>query len=223
MRLAKRRSISVVAAIGADDRPASRELYRQALQDAFRSPGSARLRANGGQAMTTESQRSMRYPRLRCRHWPAASVPDSASVWSIWLWQHGYLLYWAIAAALPCLSPTSIQVRLLGRRTPVSRTQTYDASTTDQTETDATRPGRRAKRSLDARADHRLLGNTRPRTKRRRGRCSSDSIPSATVASTPAPGRSDPLWKFTPPEALGHHRTCQPAYAHVRHRERALW
>lgn len=120
---------------------------------------------------------------------------------SIWLWQQGYLIYWAAAACLVILGTYVFQRRLFPVEAP-SRGQEPSQDTVDTAElgkqlgwspleeqamADVEAQARNidldALDSWDALLD---LGQTTIET----------------VANRLHPGRSNPVWQFTPPEAL---------------------
>ncbi len=123
---------------------------------------------------------------------------------SVWLWQNGYLLHWAIAACLAVLVAYIIQHRLLGRTESSNKASDADAeASSGDAQEDAADPRwtpreeEAWKRVLAiasaASPDH--LDSSDAALK-----LGLDTIRS--VASTVHPKERDPLWKFTIPEAL---------------------
>lgn len=120
---------------------------------------------------------------------------------SVWLWQHGYLLHWAIATCITVGAAYLIQLRLLGQhraREPASAPQA-----TASTEDEATDPSWTPR---EVEAWQRVLAmaaKTTPDHLTSRDaalQLGLDTI--RTVAETLHPEERDPLWKFTVPEAL---------------------
>lgn len=154
--------------------------------------------------MKNESRRSMLYLRLAILG-IGLLLPSLTLIpfGSIWLWQHGYLLHWAIGACAAVLIAYVIQFRLLGRTTPAKPDAKPDASMTEETEGDAPDP---AWTPREAEAWKRVLAIASSATP--------DHVQSSdealklgldtirSVASTVHPEEKDPLWKFTIPEAL---------------------
>lgn len=117
---------------------------------------------------------------------------------SIWLWQHGYLIYWAAAACLVVLATYLIERRI------------FPAAAPARSEPDANDTAELGKQlgwsplEEQAMADVESLART----------VDLDTLGSwdallglgqktiGTVANRLHPGRSDPVWQFTPPEAL---------------------
>ncbi|NJO23111.1 MAG: gamma-glutamylcyclotransferase [Sphingomonadales bacterium] len=137
------------------------------------------------------------------RHRPAPAVAHADTLGSVWLWQHGYLLHWAIAACLAVLTAYLIQLRLLGGATPTKPDAKAEASLPDDAETDAPDP---VWTSREMQAWKRVLAIASSATPDHiQGsdealKLGLDTI--RAVASTVHPEERDPLWKFTIPEAL---------------------
>lgn len=120
---------------------------------------------------------------------------------SIWLWQQGYLIYWAAAACLVIFATYLFQRRIFPARAP-SAAQAASASGDDTGELAKTMGWSPLEEQamadveallrgldLDTLGDWDALFDLGHRT-------------IDTVARRLHPGRSDPLWQFTPPEAL---------------------
>jgi predicted GTPase len=154
--------------------------------------------------MKGESSRSMLYLRFAILG-VGLLLPSLTLIpfGSIWLWQHGYLLYWAVAACLMVLAAYVVQFRLLGRATPAKPDATVEASAPPDAETDTPDAGWTPR---EAEAWKRVLAIASTVTP--------DHVESSdeamklgldtirAVASTVHPEERDPLWKFTVPEAL---------------------
>jgi predicted GTPase len=154
--------------------------------------------------MKNESRRSMLYLRLAILS-AGLLLPSLTLIpfGSIWLWQHGYLLHWAIATCLTVLIAYIIQFRLLGRATPPKPDTRIDAIAPEEMETDAPDP---AWTPREAEAWKRVLAIASQATP--------DHVQSSDEAlklgldtiragaSAVHPEERDPLWKFTIPEAL---------------------
>jgi predicted GTPase len=120
---------------------------------------------------------------------------------SIWLWQQGYLIYWAAAACLVILATYFFQRRIFPSRAPDIPQPDSDgfADTAELAnklgwsplEEQAMADVEQLIRNLDLEtlSDWNALLDLGHKT-------------IDTVASRLHPGRSDPVWQFTPPEAL---------------------
>lgn len=120
---------------------------------------------------------------------------------SIWLWQHGYLIYWAAAACLIIVATYFFQRRLLPALPPTQAEQASDGALDsaelgkqlgwspleEQAMTDVEALARNV--DLDAIGSWDALLDLGGKT-------------IETVANRLHPGRTDPIWQFTPPEAL---------------------
>jgi predicted GTPase len=115
---------------------------------------------------------------------------------SLWLWQNGYIFYWAIGACLVTLAAYAVQRWLL-------RDAVTGVSEADR-KMEGPEPGwtAREKAAWDAVSDVVATLNPNELTSR-------DAIFALgtrtidAVARQMHPGESDPVWKFTVPEALG--------------------
>lgn len=154
--------------------------------------------------MKNESRRSMLYLRLAILG-VGLLLPSLTLIpfGSIWLWQHGYLLHWAVAACVTVLIAYVIQFRLLGRATPARPDMRIDAVAPEDMETEAPDP---AWTPREAEAWKRVLAIASQATpdhvqnSEEALKLGLDTI--RAVASTVHPEERDPLWKFTIPEAL---------------------
>ena len=121
---------------------------------------------------------------------------------SIWLWQNGYLVYWAGGTLVAVTAAYFVQQRLFPDKAALDCAQASGADTEDSA-TDSHRLGWSPLeeqswtdvKALARRADPAELG--RPDRLIRLGL---DAI--ETVARRLHPDRKDPLWQFTPPEAF---------------------
>lgn len=120
---------------------------------------------------------------------------------SIWLWQNGYLLYWTGFALAAVLAVYLAQRRLLPKAPEIAE----EPPATAAAEEAATRPDPgwsplEEQAWMDVQA---LASRTDPARITTTGgllKLGQDAI--ETVAKRLHPGRSDPLWQFTTPEAL---------------------
>ncbi len=120
---------------------------------------------------------------------------------SIWLWQHGYLIYWAAAACLIIFATYALQRWIFPSRAPDLPQPSSDSGAgvgelatqlgwsplEEQAMADVEQLLRDL--NLDALTDWDALIDLGHKT-------------IETVASRLHPGRADPVWQFTPPEAL---------------------
>ena len=121
---------------------------------------------------------------------------------SIWLWQQGYLIYWAAAACLIMLATLLLPAPPLPGRSARTREERL------------ARRHRTAPSSASNSAGRRSKSRRWPTLKRMARNIDLDALDSwdalldlgqktiETVANRLHPGRSDPVWQFTPPEAL---------------------
>jgi predicted GTPase len=154
--------------------------------------------------MKNESSRSMLYLRLAILG-VGLLLPSLTLIpfGSIWLWQHGYLLYWAVAACLMVLAAYVVQFRLLGRATPAKPDVAAEASAPPDAETDAPDAGwtpREAEAWKHVLAIASTVTPDHVESSDEAMKLGLDTI--RAVASTVHPEERDPLWKFTVPEAL---------------------
>jgi predicted GTPase len=119
---------------------------------------------------------------------------------SIWLWQQGLLLYWAAAACLIIVATYLIQRRIFPARAPAAVAAEPDPAATETLGRELGWSPLEEQAMLDVETlirnlDLDTLGDW-------------DAIQALgqktieTVANRLHPGRADPMWQFTPPEAL---------------------
>jgi predicted GTPase len=121
---------------------------------------------------------------------------------SIWLWQHGYLLYWAIGTCLTVAATYAVQMRLLGQ-TPASDAPTPAQGAAAEIEDDKGDPSWTPAEAQAWRKVLQLAARVSPEQISSREaaiQLGLDTIRS--VAETLHPQEREPLWKFTVPEAL---------------------
>jgi hypothetical protein len=118
---------------------------------------------------------------------------------SIWLWQHGYLLYWTGFALAAVIAVYLIQRRLLPAPSPTRANHASSLTESDLPTTLGWSPieeqAWRDVQALAARADPMGISSTDGLLK-----LGQEAI--EVVARRLHPGRTDPLWQFTTPEAL---------------------
>jgi len=114
---------------------------------------------------------------------------------SLWLWQHGYVLYWAIAACVVTLSSYAIERWIL--RDAVKRSRPpVDPQ-------DAPDPLWNARETAAWAAVLHIIETLQPNTIDNRDAVLALGTRTIdAVAKQMHPGEKDPLWKFTVPEAL---------------------
>ena len=154
--------------------------------------------------MTDTSQRTQAERQARVLMYLACLLIPTLSLLpfgSIWLWQHGYLVYWAIAAALVVLLGFWLQRWLLPppKNPPVAA----PANPTDNSASLARELGW-SPLEEQAMDDVNALSKTIDLDQLTDW---DNLVPLGrktieTVAHRLHPGRRDPVWQFTPPEAL---------------------
>jgi len=114
---------------------------------------------------------------------------------SLWLWQHGYVLYWAIAACVVTLSAYAIERWIL--RDAVKRVRPPEDPQ------DAPDPLWNARETAAWEAVMRIIETLEPsKIDSRDAVLALGTRTVDAVAKQMHPGEKDPLWKFTVPEAL---------------------
>lgn len=154
--------------------------------------------------MKREGSRSMLYLRLAILG-IGLLLPSLTLIpfGSIWLWQHGYLVHWAIAACLAVLVAYAVQFRLLGRTASPKPDAKIAASAPHDAEAGAPDPGWTPREAEAWKRVLAIAASVTPdhiESSDEALRLGLDAI--QAVASTVHPEERDPLWKFTIPEAL---------------------
>ena len=123
---------------------------------------------------------------------------------SIWLWQNGYLLHWAVAACLAVLAAYALQLRLLGKTPspdkPAASGQTSDPGDAAADAADPSWTPREAEAWTRVRAMASSVSPDHLDSSDAALQLGLETI--RAVASTVHPEEREPLWKFTIPEAL---------------------
>jgi uncharacterized protein len=120
---------------------------------------------------------------------------------SLWLWQHGYLVYWAAAVMVLVLAAYLLQRWIFPERAPSQvRATGSDGEDADDTAAEAGWSPLEERAWVDVKALARSVDPDRLASQDDIIKLGSETI--ETVARRLHAGRSDPVWQFTMPEAL---------------------
>lgn len=121
---------------------------------------------------------------------------------SLWLWQHGYLLYWA-AATLACTLIAYIFERMtLGRPAPETPSSSATTTTTAMTKGAAVSEADKLRAQAEAAVDALAKSSSVQTIASWNDLLNSGLETVETVATVYHPDRKDPMLRFTVPEAL---------------------